>query len=244
MVVLAIIGSILLLLFILLIPLKFNKGKNGEKKVAKVLNKIVKHKGGYVINDIIIPEKDGDQTSQIDHIILTKYFVAVIETKNYSGRIYGNDSMLKWKQYIGNTVNEFYSPVKQNETHRYRLAKLLRAKVEQIIPVVVFIGADTSTIQSKYVYTLNNLYDKLMSIDKELYREDIVTNTYNLLMSYKLAPVESKIQHVRKIRKTQKNIEKGICPRCGGKLVERVNSQGQIFYGCSNYPKCKFTKKY
>ena len=33
-----------------------------------------------------------------------------------------------------------------------------------------------------------------------------------------------------------------ICPRCGGNLVERTGKFG-TFYGCSNYPKCKYTLK-
>ena len=32
------------------------------------------------------------------------------------------------------------------------------------------------------------------------------------------------------------------CPQCGGMLVERSGKFGK-FLGCSNYPKCKFTKK-
>lgn len=31
------------------------------------------------------------------------------------------------------------------------------------------------------------------------------------------------------------------CPRCNGKLVVRVSQFGE-FYGCSNYPNCRFTK--
>jgi len=34
-----------------------------------------------------------------------------------------------------------------------------------------------------------------------------------------------------------------VCPRCDGKLVLRHGRGGKAFYGCSNYPKCKFTKK-
>ncbi len=33
-----------------------------------------------------------------------------------------------------------------------------------------------------------------------------------------------------------------VCPKCGGLLVERNGKFGK-FYGCSNYPKCDFTKK-
>ena len=32
----------------------------------------------------------------------------------------------------------------------------------------------------------------------------------------------------------------GICPNCGGKLVERQSRYG-TFWGCSNYPHCRFT---
>ena len=32
------------------------------------------------------------------------------------------------------------------------------------------------------------------------------------------------------------------CPQCGGRLVERNGKFGK-FYGCSNYPNCRFTKR-
>ncbi len=31
-----------------------------------------------------------------------------------------------------------------------------------------------------------------------------------------------------------------VCPKCGGKIVERKSKRGRVFYGCSNYPKCDF----
>ena len=30
------------------------------------------------------------------------------------------------------------------------------------------------------------------------------------------------------------------CPECGSELIQRFNKKRQIFYGCSNYPKCTF----
>jgi DNA topoisomerase-1 len=30
------------------------------------------------------------------------------------------------------------------------------------------------------------------------------------------------------------------CPQCGGELVERISKKKKVFYGCSNFPKCKF----
>jgi len=54
---------------------------------------------------------------------------------------------------------------------------------------------------------------------------------------------------VRYIRMVQKDEKPGVlpadqtpqlCPKCGGKLVERTGKFGP-FYGCSNFPKCKYT---
>lgn len=36
--------------------------------------------------------------------------------------------------------------------------------------------------------------------------------------------------------------EDNICPQCGGSLKERTGKYGN-FFGCSNYPKCKFVRK-
>ena len=53
-------------------------------------------------------------------------------------------------------------------------------------------------------------------------------------------------QHKRNVKnkqyETERSIYRGYCPRCGGELVLRQGQYGS-FYGCSNYPKCKFTIK-
>ncbi len=32
----------------------------------------------------------------------------------------------------------------------------------------------------------------------------------------------------------------GLCPRCGGRMLQRKSAKGRIYYGCENYPKCDF----
>lgn len=32
----------------------------------------------------------------------------------------------------------------------------------------------------------------------------------------------------------------GICPTCGGKIIEKTSKKGKKFFGCSNYPDCTF----
>lgn len=45
--------------------------------------------------------------------------------------------------------------------------------------------------------------------------------------------------------KVRRNTD-GICPKCGSELVLRIakrgDSLGKQFYGCSNYPRCRFSR--
>ena len=42
------------------------------------------------------------------------------------------------------------------------------------------------------------------------------------------------------IKKEAKEIKEIMdCPKCGGKIIEKNTKKGKVFYGCSNFPKCK-----
>lgn len=63
-------------------------------------------------------------------------------------------------------------------------------------------------------------------------------------MKEKVASKEETKEHIQEvkttIKETKKKIKAGTCPKCGGELVLRKGKYGK-FYGCSNYPKCRFT---
>lgn len=69
-------------------------GRIGEKNVSIMLNFL--SKDYHIFNDIYL-EVNGI-TTQIDHLIISNYGIFVIETKNYSGWIYGGDSSEYWTQ--------------------------------------------------------------------------------------------------------------------------------------------------
>ena len=50
------------------------------------------------------------------------------------------------------------------------------------------------------------------------------------------------IKYIRSAKKETKPIVEKLekCPQCDGNLIERKGKFGK-FYGCSNYPKCKYT---
>ena len=99
------------------------KGFWGELKIRFILGFNRKGKK-YVFNNykMILNGK----STQIDHIVVNKNGVFVIETKNYAGIIYGDEKDHKWLQVPagGNVENEFYNPVKQNRTHIYQSSQI------------------------------------------------------------------------------------------------------------------------
>ena len=218
------------------------KGKMGEARVNSVLKKLAKRHGGYVVHDVTIPGENG-KTSQIDHVLITEYGVFVVETKNYAGRIYGSEKQREWTQVLayGNTKNKLYNPVIQNGTHIYRLKELLPEGIK-MYSVVVFVRADINNVDSDYVYTLYDLKHLLDDRNEEI-DGLVLEECYNMLMIHKLNPTKTNKEHVQEIRQMKKDIDNNICPRCGGKLVLRTSKSGNNFYGCENYPNCKFTKK-
>ena len=92
----------------------FDKGKIGEKKVAKQLERLDRNKY-KVINNVILKTSRG--TSQIDHLVISQYGIFVLETKNYTGWIFGSERADKWQQIIYKKKSFFRNPIKQNYSH-------------------------------------------------------------------------------------------------------------------------------
>ena len=233
---LVIIPVILLIILIVYLKQPSTRGKRGENKVRWVISETIENEQ-YVINDIILVNEG--KSSQIDHIVINPRGIFVIETKNYSGEIYGSENQREWPQVLayGKVKNKLYNPLKQNATHIYNVKKIVGRL--PVYSLVVFVQNNTHNIYAKGVIPLSALKTTLQSGEIVLTVEQMQT-AYNLLLSNQ-SDISTK-EHVQNIRKQQHNLELGICPRCGGTLVLRNGKYGE-FWGCSNYPKCKFIKK-
>lgn len=237
LIVIAIVG---LFLFFILRKTKFkSKGQMGEDAVKRVIGKTKKY-SQYVFNDYML--KNEDKTTQIDHIVINKYGVFVIETKNYSGRIYGNENQLEWTQVLsyGKVKNKLYNPLKQNCTHIYNINKVLNGNFP-ITSLVVFVQNNTAYIDASNVIPLYDLKKHLKGKGDAVLSVDQMEAAYLSLFEADVKGVISQSEHIENINKMKENLKAGICPRCGGELVERKGKYG-IFWGCSNYPKCRFIK--
>lgn len=215
------------------------KGHIGEARVRFEIEKLGST-NQFVINNLILNVGE-NKTAQIDHVLINRNGIFVIETKNYSGRIYGNENQLEWTQVLsyGNVKNKIYNPLKQNKTHVYHISNVLTDKLP-IVPAVVFVKGNIEFIDAQGVYTLKGLKRLINEPHGEL-TEGQMRKAYTELMNANNTSISTH-EHVENIRSMQSDVKNNICPRCGKKLVMRKGKYGD-FYGCSGYPSCKFIKK-
>lgn len=234
-----------------------HKGKVGEFRVHNILTHLP---GEYEVFDDVVLKTDRG-TTQIDHIVVSKYGLFAIETKNYRGEIYGDDNRKEWTQIIATDVtyrkkwyktytyitkNHFYNPVKQAIAHAIEIKKSLNNWPHlKVVPIVVFTGeAELSHVESSHHVIYDNyLLSTIQSYNSKCLSDTDVSQIVLLLSRKNIREIISDRTHIRNIKQAQRDMEhkirSGICPRCGGSLVKRSGPYGE-FYGCSNYPKCKF----
>lgn len=103
-------GLALQALKMLLVPML--RGRAGEARVGAVLDSI----GVDTLHDIILPDGRGGST-QVDHLVLTGAGILVVETKNYSGLVFGQGHEAQWTERLGQRSYRFQNPLRQNFGH-------------------------------------------------------------------------------------------------------------------------------
>ncbi len=117
------------------------KGKWGEFFV-RVLMWVHLPKDKYsVIHNVTLPSDEG--TTQIDHVVVSRYGVFVVETKNMRGWIFGGVDQSHWTQKIFKSSHRFQNPLRQNYKHTKTLETILGIPSEAIFSVIVFTGDST-----------------------------------------------------------------------------------------------------
>ncbi len=237
------------------------KGAAGEQLIASALQKEIRRGlDGYILNNIYLPKMDGG-TSEIDILLISSKGLFVIESKNYIGYIFGDDQRKNWtvslyagKDWIGFKQTQkysFYNPVWQNRGH----IKALRNTIGTAYPVYsVIVFSDRGDLMNisynpaeSVILQASQLHSFFSSIriqEPDVLSPEDMNFIYQQLIPYTNVDESERIAHIEQI-----NAPKPIsntCPLCGGNLVLRTAKQGahvgQQFYGCSNYPKCRYTR--
>ena len=237
---------IIITVVILIISLKLYKSKIkgyiGEKLVIKKLKKLNKRKY-KVINDVLLKTQKG--STQIDHIVISKYGIFVIETKNYKGIIKGNEYDDNWSQILINKSETLRNPIKQNNGHIKALKDLIpELRYKNIKSIILFTKRARLEVNCETSVTYFNKVNKIIKKyrNEEFTKED-VERIYNKINELNINSFKERKTHVknvkRNIKQAKRSIRKNRCPRCGGKLKKKTGKYGK-FKGCKNYPQCTF----
>ena len=117
------------------------KGMIGET-VASVAHKVLLDSSVYRdLNNVTIPTRDG--TTQIDHVIVSRYGIFVIEAKTMKGWIFGNENSAEWTQSFPGGKFKFQNPLRQNYRHTKCLSEFLGIEHAKLHSVVMFWGECT-----------------------------------------------------------------------------------------------------
>lgn len=222
------------------------KGKYSESLVNR---KLMGLSDEYVVFSDLLFENNGYST-QIDHLVVSPYGIFVIETKGYKGWIFGGEYSEKWTQNIYGKKFSLYNPIKQNDGHVRFLRHLLKCSFDiPFIPIVVFNNdADLKVLVKDHIVVNRcHLTNAILQYrNPVLLKETIDWVVRTIIEHSKIADKEDRQRHKANVNarqyRTERLLSSGICPECGGNLIERRGKYG-TFYGCSNYPKCKFTIK-
>ena len=159
------------------------------------------------------------------------------------GWIFGSENQAKWTQQF-HQKNSFQNPLRQNFRHIKCLSEYLNVNETHFHSVVFFIGECEFKTDMP-----SNVLNKGFKAHIESYRIPVLAEPdLNLIMDaiqrLKNDPSLTKANHLKSL--DDRHNSSTVCPKCGGKLVERTARRGpnagSKFLGSSSYPKCKFTR--
>jgi hypothetical protein len=174
----------------------------GESLVRKAIQRHFRSPNYHLLNHITL--KFGDSTTQIDHVLVSRFGVFVIETKHYKGWIFANPKHEKWTQVLFHAKFKFQNPLHQNHRHVIAVRELLDfLPYNAIKSVVVFSGnAQFKTDMPNGVFTLPMLIDYLNSCTEELLSMNRVQFSVGRIETARLEISDkTDVEHVKALQK-------------------------------------------
>lgn len=227
---------------------RWSKGRIGEARVAAVIRKALRNEAFLLSNDVLLPTTNG--TTQIDHIVICRYGIFVVETKNMKGVIYCGAYESKWMQVLFMRRHPFQNPIRQNYKHLKTVQEILRLESHQIHSVVAFVGSATpkTPIPEGVVFGVTSLAQYMKKSRMCVIDESDLKSIARQLSKARLGNnFWTRRTHVKQLARSH-SIRRSAgqaCPRCGAAMVERANRQsGDTFMGCSRYPNCRGTRSH
>ncbi|MFK8014802.1 MAG: nuclease-related domain-containing protein [Gammaproteobacteria bacterium] len=179
----------------------------GEALLSNIIQTNFDPPDYHLMNHMTIQLEDG--TTQVDHILVSRFGVFVIETKDYSGWIFASEGSANWTQVFFKKKFRFQSPIFQNSRHVRAVRGLLDfLPPEAITSVVVFTGeAEFKTETPSGVYNLPNFIEFISNKTVEVMSLNRVQFCVGRLETARLAiSGQTDIEHVRSLERRHGNV--------------------------------------
>lgn len=254
-----------LMVVISLCRLPVVKGWWGEYLVRGWIKRRLDPAVYHGLHNLTLPTSDG--STQIDHVLVSRYGIFVLETKNMSGWIFGGEKQASWTQTIYRRSIKFQNPLRQNFRHLKALQEMLDIAPTHLHSVIVFVGSARLKTQMPPNVTQGiACIEFIRSFQQPLWDDLQVNAMIEQIQRHRLAPGWStNRQHVAALKARHAIDVPGpgrsqtppaaalaglpavgelVCQRCARPMVLRQTRQGANaganFWGCSGFPGCRF----
>ena len=242
-----------LLLIATLLKTAWFKGMVGEWFINLCIRLFLDKREYRLLKDVTLPTPQG--STQIDHVIVSRFGLFVIETKNMKGWIFGNPTQKSWTQQIYRRKHSFQNPLHQNHLHMMTLKSLLGLSDNQLHSVIFFIGDCTFKTPMPDNVMNRGLIRYVKGITTPVLAESEVAHVVDTIQQGRLAANwQTHRQHVTQLKtrhadpsanhvSTREPVRQSvanppsqsvsppdnpppICPRCGSTMVLRTAGRG------------------
>ncbi|MEG0772639.1 nuclease-related domain-containing protein [Clostridium sp.] len=185
---------------------RFDAGFYGEYLTFNILDRVNGNK--KILTNVYVPKETGG-TTEIDVVMIHEKGIYVMESKNYSGWIYGDEKNKNWTQTFKSGKKEkFYNPIWQNQTHIKHLIKLLNMENSNMFrSIIVFsercelkkVQVTSPDIKVINRYRLLRTLNTLTSESKLCLDVNEINKIYGRLKGYTNVSEEVKKQHIENV---------------------------------------------
>lgn len=180
------------------------KGSFGEYCLYQDLKEMPGEK--KILTNCYIPKSDGT-TTEIDLVMIHETGIYVIESKNYSGWIFGTDNNQQWTQTFPNGKKfSFYNPIKQNLNHINNLKALIGCDIPYFSFVVFGDDCELKNITNKTktvvatTSTFKRILELTLTASNPCLDHKKINEILIKLSDYEYATKEEKLQHINNIK--------------------------------------------
>lgn len=134
-------------------------GRESEARIDALLKKAFGDDA--VFSGIYLPYTRSDEKkyAEIDHLVVTRAGICVIEVKSHNGFIRCPDERNWWQTYNDKKIS-FYNPLRQNKTHSKIVGEILRSQGHYNVPIYSVVVFTSRKV------TFSHKYDNVIRTDK------------------------------------------------------------------------------